>query len=652
MKQRMILIHLLRRPVKTALWVLLLAIACAALCLGVYLYQSAHSTVSGMEALYTTIAVRNPQVAQTEVYEADSGPVIGISENYSTLDWQRLIEVLDGNPAVRLFERRQFLSAYSERTAPLLSAYDYKAYVTEYDEHYCTAMFVITLESFTCEEQHFPAIAEMNLPEQHYYGYSMIAQVQNVLLLHPGLDRPERIKIYWSASKPIDILEEGATYILSGHYSPLDMSKDPSFMLSNPSPEDLLHYLNLSDNIPAMARQIKEDGTYVDILNREDYRTVELPTIARLTEGADAFLAREENALWSRALERFTVTHQALAVLGTNDLNSLPAFNARTAYILSGRNFSAKEAEEGARVCIVSAALAQANGLELGDSIPLRFYWGNDVYSLSYTTRNNNPVACMYNPNEGFLSETLTYEIVGLYGTQALWSSAAYAFTPNTVFVPNASIPCEGLTSDSGLYTSILLENGGRDDFLASLAGTEFENAFLILDQGYGEMEPTLKDLMRNGVMVFSLAAFVFAVVVILYILLVVDREKTDAGRMLSLGTDPRDVKGILTARSMLPALLAALSGGDMAFILRGAAVKAMLSSVAEQAARVTLYTDKTLSGEDYLLAAQRSLEAGTAALPIFLALAFALVVVGAAVVLHVGRIGKKKAILLIKGEG
>jgi len=246
-----------------------------------------------------------------------------------------------------------------------------------------------------------------------------------------------------------------------------------------------MHHVNLSDNIPTMLREIKEDGTYIEgTINREDYRTIELPTIARLTGDAGSFLAREENALWSKALERFKITQQALAVLGTNDLNSLPAFNARTAYILSGRNFSAKEVEEGARVCVVSAALAQANGLKLGDSIPLRFYRGGDSSTSADALTHSNPVASMYNPYEGFLSEALTYEIVGLYGTQALWSSAAYAFTPNTVFVPNTSIPCEGLTSDSGLYTSILLENGGEDDFLAGLVVTEFENAFLITGSG------------------------------------------------------------------------------------------------------------------------------------------------------------------------
>jgi hypothetical protein len=58
------------------------------------------------------------------------------------------------------------------------------------------------------------------------------------------------------------------------------------------------------------------------------------------------------------------------------------------------------------------------------------------------------------------------------------------------------------------------------------------------------------------------------------------------------------------------------------------------------------------LSGEDYLLAAQRSLQQGAAALPILLALIVALFIIGGAVALQVNHIGKTKTILLIKEEG
>lgn len=582
----------------------------------------------------------------------EEGAVYYLAGSEATEKWERLEDTLKGNRSVLFMDQRRFISAYSESIVPLLSAVDPLSYLPQCDRPYCYAMFVINPEKIACKEIKYPAIPELSLPEQQLYDYSIVSDVKNTLLLPPTLDSPEKIIVNITSPTSVDLLEEGVDFIVSGNYSPVDKERDPYYAEGNFSEEELLNVLSVSSNIIATTQTLQEDGSYTDTYNPEDYREIELPTISRLTENVDVFLNREENALWSMALERFNITQQSLTVLGVYDLNSLPMFNARTAYIVSGRNFNSEEANEGARVCVISAALANANGLKTGDTIPLRFYLGTGDSPYSDEIPDRNPTVNLYNPYEDFLSETLTYEIVGLYGTQELWSNSAYAFTPNTVFVPNASIPSAGLFAEGGLYTSVVLKNGNGDDFLESLSGTEYENTFLVLDQGYQNIEPILNDLTRNGIIILLITSFVFVAIVLLYIILVVGREKADAGRMLSLGTEPKDVRNILIARSMLPAILAALIGGTAGLLLRGAAVDTMLSTVAEQAARVTVYTDMALSGEDYLLAAQRSLQQGAAALPILLALIVALFIIGGAVALQVNHIGKTKTILLIKEEG
>lgn len=51
-----------------------------------------------------------------------------------------------------------------------------------------------------------------------------------------------------------------------------------------------------------------------------------------------------------------------------------------------------------------------------------------------------NLCAQPYCSRVGFTGDSQTYEIIGIYRQSNLWEADSYSVTPNTVFVPNASL--------------------------------------------------------------------------------------------------------------------------------------------------------------------------------------------------------------------
>ncbi len=136
---------------------------------------------------------------------------------------------------------------------------------------------------------------------------------------------------------------------------------------------------------------------------------------------------------------------------------------------MEGRDFTERERSGGSRVCILSQSLAEANSLEVGDTIDLRYY-GYD-YNIKVQQENMEntsvPGAAVYSRRAGFLTETEGYRIVGLYRQSDAWQNSQdpYGFTPNTIFVPKSSVSCEMLLGESGVYYSLLLQNGKKGEF-------------------------------------------------------------------------------------------------------------------------------------------------------------------------------------------
>src|SRR5699024_7722491 len=89
---------------------------------------------------------------------------------------------------------------------------------------------------------------------------------------------------------------------------------------------------------------------------------------------AEEFLTREAGELWKSALEDIQIQNHSFPMIGVEKLEYIPDFLRGTADIVQGRNFTQEELETGAKVCILSESLAQANGLEVGDTLSVQLF--------------------------------------------------------------------------------------------------------------------------------------------------------------------------------------------------------------------------------------------------------------------------------------
>ena len=292
---------------------------------------------------------------------------------------------------------------------------------------------------------------------------------------------------------------------------------------------------------------LDENGQAVSVTLEEYAQRYREPVIVHLTGSAEEFLAGKEGALWAEALDNIQVNNHAFAFLGVDKLSYVENFDAGIAKIVTGRDFTREELENGARVCIISKQLAQANGLTVGDTIEPRFY-DPDLslpYQLSVSSNTMLPKPLYYFGNTTLLQEAEPYTIVGIYEQEdpapAVIDSMgkpgnSYGFTANTIFAPKASITAAMVFSDSWLFKTVVLENGQLDTFQLAAIEAGFGEGFSYTDNGYELVEGSLLSYQENAGRAAVTGVSVYGIITALFLLLFPLQQRGALTTMESLG--------------------------------------------------------------------------------------------------------------------
>lgn len=272
--------------------------------------------------------------------------------------------------------------------------------------------------------------------------------------------------------------------------------------------------------------------------------------------------------LWSSAYQTVQINNHALPVVGTNNLQSMVQFAKQETFISAGRTITQEEYANGSRVCVLSETLAEANGLQVGDTITLQYYQKDDDLPEGMMTKSSNPVPERYSSVKSFCSEPMEYEIVGLYRQTNEWSENEYSFTPNTVFVPENSVVGEMVYQSSGILSTFVLENGMTEKMDEELIELGYEGLFAYYDQGYAEVSESIVTYCTVARRILLVGALCWCVLLVLYALLFPARQAQDARRMWTLGTPKVQVLGYYVKTSVCLALPGSLLGSALAVYL------------------------------------------------------------------------------------
>ena len=287
----------------------------------------------------------------------------------------------------------------------------------------------------------------------------------------------------------------------------------------------------------------------------------------------------ESAAYWEDLAQSMAYTAGSFAVTTTNDIRMVPAWHLGGMYLHSGRMITAEEYQTGARVCMVSAELAAAQGWQLGDKLDMNFYLYDAFFDRSSSKElytNGYSMA-----HDGFFDQG-QYEIVGFYAQNELQAMEGIAeqvmYQPwNAIYMPTAAMnnlpPQEEWSIQPSLLT-LKLENGSAVEHLEAMIaqglteGGELQHTlkFHYFDQGYSSVEPGVTKMQLTAKILLSISGVLLLVTLVLAAYFFAQQHKHSAGILRVLGGSKiQALAGILTCALLLALVSAAigsLSGG------------------------------------------------------------------------------------------
>ena len=277
-------------------------------------------------------------------------------------------------------------------------------------------------------------------------------------------------------------------------------------------------------------------------------------------------------------LHEVDITLNSVSVISTQKLNSILQFNRGNLYITEGRDFTVQEHADVAPVCIMSVELAQLNGLSIGDTVPISLYPASYIKGNIDKPEDNSWFRFGYESKYSDLQKERKYTIVGLFNTPE-WQHYAenkdITFSPNTIFIPaNPREELVNIYMPTTMYAAII-DNGHAEEFLAEMEELEPGSSeyFVIYDQGYSEVAPTIEAFTKNARYVAMGCAAVFVLAAGVFLAFAAAKNRHDLGVMRSLGATKARTERAFLLRCGMPAVAGGVLGALAGQALFGRAV-------------------------------------------------------------------------------
>ena len=294
----------------------------------------------------------------------------------------------------------------------------------------------------------------------------------------------------------------------------------------------------------------------------EDTSWLEDPTLVHLEGSVEDFLASEEATEWNEVMERMEINYHAFPIIGVDRLEHVAEFARGNAHIVEGRNFTLEELATGAKVCLISYDLAQANGIQLGDTLSTSFY--SHVENVPYQGYLSEGVgivkpAAYFYTAASEMSEAQGYTVIGFYAQiNEPWKFDpvnGFAFTPNVIFAPfnSVSVPME--QPGQGMFYAVELENGTMFEFEELAIEAGLESLFACYDGGFYLVEESIEMFQQTANRAVLVGVAVYGILLLLYLLLFPAQEKKTLRTMNSLGA-PRKTRFAYLLTTVLGTLL------------------------------------------------------------------------------------------------
>lgn len=586
---------ILRTPLKSFLFLLLLTTSGILLGLGLSLFITANDTVKNANKMFTTIAVPNIKNMwkDSHNYSRDvdirakfDGDLWGINWQKSLIGTSKLYyQVLEDclkSEIANIDLRKSYLASSDDLNPVLYSGDKYHSELSLY--------YKIAVLDVICEDIKFD-----------YYDSEVTYnfKVNDALVIHPSYEVPKTIRIEYELENKENI-EIGKRYLVSGgHNFKNNDGKITSVLFSN----SFWPYLG--------------DKSF-DYIKNEEVRIIEadISKFIEVNEDINVLLNRSENIEYKKMVDNLDFISKSAYIISTNNINSVFHFNQKKARIIDGREISSIEYEQGEKVCLISSEYAQFNDLKVEDEIRLSFSDAK-YYTCDYYQYTVEPVWFL-NLNPFYISKSneQTFKVVGIYKAPK-WSynSDYFTISSNTIFVPTKSVDMSeishsivGKSNDIETYDhvppnlfSIIIPNDRIEEFKAEMEDKGVGRYLLYYDQGYSSVKGVLKTLYQNSIIILEICVIAWILVLVLFILLYILKEKKDAGIMLSLGLGAKKTFIQLILSCILLTLPSTITGAIISNSLEAKVTDLSYEMAVNQSAFDESFSDNTGRGYEFL---------------------------------------------------
>lgn len=469
--------RLLRRPVRTVLWQIMLIAMSLLIGVSSVLVYSSNRLTTVLDEHQTTIATQQLNIQK-----------IGPSEwrNYPVCLYQEDIDAIKAMDMVKDIDLRTLTGAYiPELSARIGLVNRYGMNLEDVDflaEWLANAAYQKVILAGTVEQAWMTShnsimdydLSAVGGPELvEGYSHRALINIEQIIVAHEDYEFFPSEEFTGYNGKIIveypcfyteddenynkNFFEVGETYVLRGNFDPGTFTRDGDISTvpfatrldSGMIALQGMNYALIEGNQLAIYTEYEPDRSPFDesgvegILSYGGERRILAEKVETTVED---LIATDQ---WQEIITLYNKALHSFPVIGTEYLESMYCFLKNEASIVSGRTFIQAEYDDGEKVCVISESVATNAGIQVGDTVTFNQFHVASDYATGNESLDHGTDGTLNNPSigyepipYGFETENETFTVVGIYRLENEWENSAYSITPNTILVPQkAQIP-------------------------------------------------------------------------------------------------------------------------------------------------------------------------------------------------------------------
>lgn len=276
-----------------------------------------------------------------------------------------------------------------------------------------------------------------------------------------------------------------------------------------------------------------------------------------LTNNPDYLTGGDEIKEWKRIKEFYQVQNTSIQVTAVKSIENYTDFYLGASILSGGRLWTDQESKDGKKVCVVHAAVAAKMGLKIGDKFELNTHYSDDSRYFYDSINSKNK-----------FRESQSYEIIGIYHKLADNSAPM-------IFVPQNSL--KNLPEKQQRYNmlTVTIKNGEGREY-QKLVEKSLNNHFslTVYDQGYEQTVSPIYAMRTNACLILILCGCCCLVILVLFGLLFVVKQKETIAIMTSLGTKKKSILCYITSGAFMIGGVACIVSTLLSYFFSESAVK------------------------------------------------------------------------------